>query len=145
MVLLKIVNAQSGTSDLDWWMQGFSQIIYMANPASSLILGGAILLAFHKKIILFAIGLSICFLGQFVILDNHLLAIMLANQLLLACFLASKHCSKSCLIRISVSSFFVTFFVFYFLYSLEMPIMVLPYIVGSMIGEYLLKKYERTY
>ncbi len=140
LVLLNLIHANPDTSSLHWGVQGFSQIIYISHPFTALILIAAILLAYCKKLSWIMLGIVMTLLSCLILSDNLFLSLMLANQLLFACYLSSSQRPLKQLLKIALLNATILILIFYLLYALSLPVMVFPYIVASMITSYMLKK-----
>lgn len=140
MVLLNHFHSDSELSHLEWGIQGFSQIIYVAHPLTALIIAISILLAYYKNLLWVMLGIIISLVNSLILSDNHFLSLMLANQLLFACYLTNTKRLMSQLLKIVLINTTILTLIFYLLYCLELPVMVFPYIVASMITSYMLKK-----
>lgn len=140
LALLNFIDANAEASSLNWGIQGFSQIIYIANTITACIIAVAILLAYHKNLSWVMLAIIMTLLSCLILSDNHFLSFMLANQLLFACYLSSTQHPIHQLIKIALASAMILILIFYLLYALSLPVMVFPYIVASMITSYRLKK-----
>jgi urea transporter len=141
LTLLNLIHTSSETSSLHWGIQGFSQIIYIAHPFTALILIAAILLAYYKNLSWIILGIIMTLLSFLILSDNHFLSLMLANQLLFACYLSSTKRTLKQLLKIALLNATILILIFYLLYALSLPVMVFPYIVASMITSYMLNQY----
>jgi urea transporter len=140
LMLLNMIHINPETSSLHWGIQGFSQIIYIANPITACIIAAAILLAYYKNLVWFLLGSGMSLLSCFIFSDDHFLSLMLANQLLFACYLSSTQRPIYQLTTIALVNAAILILIFYLLFNLSLPVMVFPYIVASMITSYMLKK-----
>jgi urea transporter len=139
LTLLNLIHTNSETSSLHWGLQGFSQIIYIASPITAGIIAAAILLAYYKNLVWFLLGSGMSLLSCFIFSDHHFLSLMLANQLLFACYLSSTQRPIYQLTTIALVNAAILILIFYLLSALSLPVMVFPYIVASMITSYMLK------
>lgn len=139
LTLLNLIHANPEASSLYWGIQGFSQIIYITSPITAGIIAAAILLAYYKNLVWFLSGSGMSFLSCFIFSDDHFLSLMLANQLLFACYLSSTQRPIYQLTTIALVNTAILMLIFYLLFTLSLPVMVFPYMVASMITTYMLK------